>query len=89
MPALKPDRPFLANWLRRTRRQLAPSGRLSEVALILSQREGSTPDHWSKWLRKVLETELVPTIDELTAVDTILAKPRGPKNHGEECMLLF
>lgn len=84
-----PERRFLANWLRRTRKQLAPSGRLSEISLLLAQREGNTPVYWSKWLRLVLEEELVPTIDELTSIDAILAKPKAPKVTQEEPMLLF
>src|SRR5262245_35333070 len=32
----KPDRPYFESWLKRTRKQLAASGRLSEIALILS-----------------------------------------------------
>jgi len=85
----KPPRPFLANWLRRTRRQLAPSGRLSEVSLLLSQREGYTPDYWAKWLRQVLEDEITPSIDELTSIDAILAKPKKNTTPEPESLLLF
>lgn len=70
------DRPFFASWLRRTRKQLAPSGRLSELALILSRREGNSPVFWSDWLRRVLEEEITPTLDELTAIDLHLARPK-------------
>lgn len=85
----KSAHPFLANWLRRTRKQLAPSGRLSEVSLLLSQSEGYTPDHWAKWLRQVIENEIIPTIDELTSIDAILAKPKARKPSQEEPLLLF
>lgn len=71
----RPDRPFLDNWLRRTRKQLAPSGRLSELAFILDRQEGGGVDHWSRWLRGVLEGEIVPTLDELTGIDLLLARP--------------
>lgn len=87
MTSSKPARPFLANWLRRTRKQLAPSGRLSEVSLLLSQREGNTPAHWSTWLRQVLENELTPSIDELTSIDAILAKPKVAAKPQEEALL--
>ncbi|MBB5353293.1 hypothetical protein HNR46_003548 [Haloferula luteola] len=76
MPASRPPRPFFATWLRRTRKQLAPSGRLSELALILSQREGDTPTHWSQWLRQVLDEEITPSLDELTTLDLLLARPK-------------
>ncbi|BCX48717.1 hypothetical protein HAHE_26250 [Haloferula helveola] len=85
----RPPRPFLASWLRRTRKQLAPSGRLSEVALILSQREGNSADYWNGWLRRVLEEEdLLPTLDQLTAIDAILAKPK-PRQVAAPELLLF
>ncbi len=70
-----PDRRHLAHWLRRTRRQLAPSGRLSEIALILSRREGGHQEWHAARLRSVLDGEVVPTLDELTAIDLILARP--------------
>jgi len=71
----KPDRPYLENWLRRTRKQLAASGRLSELALILSREEGNTAAHWSTYLREVLEEEATPSLDLLTKIDAVLAKP--------------
>lgn len=71
----KPDRPYLESWLRRTRRQLAGSGRLSEAALILSREEGNTPAHWGAFLRGVLDEEIVPSLDLLTRIDALLARP--------------
>lgn len=71
----KPDRPYLETWLRRTRKQLAASGRLSEIALILSRDDGNTAAHWSTYLREVLEEEVTPSLDLLTRIDAILAKP--------------
>lgn len=83
----RPDRPFLASWLRRTRKQLAPSGRLSELALILSQREGGTRDHWSGWLRGILEEEITPSLDELTSIDLLLARPKPQATQAVEGLL--
>lgn len=71
-----PDRRYLENWLRRTRRQLAPSGRLSEVALILSQREGGGVEWHAARLRSLLDEEVVPSLDELTTIDLLLARPK-------------
>lgn len=71
----KPDRPYLETWLRRTRKQLSASGRLSEIALILSREDGNTPAHWSSYLREVLEEEVTPSLDLLTRIDAMLAKP--------------
>ncbi len=71
----KPDRPYLESWLRRTRKQLAGSGRLSEAALILSREEGDTPGYWNAFLREVLEAITVPSLDLLTRIDALLARP--------------
>lgn len=71
----KPDRPYLESWLRRTRKQLSGSGRLTEVALILSREEGQTPAHWSTYLRDVLDEVETPSLDLLTRIDALLARP--------------
>ena len=84
----KQDRPYLESWLRRTRRQLAASGRLTEIALILSRDEGNTPEHWSAWLRMVLEDETRPSLDLLTKIDGILARPVPAPEAGETPPLL-
>ena len=71
----KPDRPYFESWLRRTRRQLAASGRLSEIALILSRDEGHAPAYWSTFLRELTEGEVTPSVDLLTKIEGLLAKP--------------
>lgn len=71
----KPERPYFESWLRRTRKQLAASGRLSEIALILSKEEGNTPLHWSSYLRELLEEQATPSVDLLTRIDALLATP--------------
>jgi hypothetical protein len=71
----KPERPYLESWLRRVRKQLAASGRLSELALILARQEGGTQDHWSSLVRRILEEEITPSLDLLTRIDAVLAKP--------------
>jgi hypothetical protein len=71
----RPERPYLESWLRRMRKQLAGSGRLTELALILSREEGNTPDHWSTYLRDVLDEVETPSLDLLTRIDALLARP--------------
>ena len=84
----KPDRPYLESWLRRTRKQLAGSGRLSEVALILSREEGNTAAYWSSYIREILELEATPSLELLTKIDAILAKPVKAEE-GQETPPLF
>lgn len=85
----KPDRPYLESWLRRTRKQLAGSGRLTEAALILSREEGNTPAHWGAFLRGVLDEEIVPSLDLLTRIDALLARPAPATGEGPEQSFLF
>jgi len=81
-------RPYLTAWLRRTRKQLATSGRLSETALILSQMEGRSPAEWSSELRDILEGDAIPSLDLVTTIDSILAKPKA-QVRPQECAMLF
>ena len=71
----KPERPYFENWLRRTRKQLSASGRLTEISIILSREEGNTAEHWSRYLRSVIDGESTPSVDLLTKIDALLAKP--------------
>jgi hypothetical protein len=83
----RPLRPYLTAWLRRTRKQLATSGRLSETALILSQTEGRTPSEWASDLRDILEGDTIPSLDLVTKIDSILAKPKAQVMHQDYAML--
>jgi len=69
----KADRPYFETWLRRTRRQLAVSGRLSEVALLLSREQGDTQEFWRNRLRDLLEGDEVPSLDLLMQIDQLLS----------------
>lgn len=89
MISLKPDRPYFEAWLRRTSRQFAVSGRLSQIAFILSKEEGGTPDEWSTRLRTLLEGNEVPSIDLLTRIDALLAGPSRATGAGEDQGSLF
>ena len=86
---MRPDNRYLSAWLHRTRRALAPSGRLSEVALLLARSHGETPGSWSSRLRSILEGDYVPTLDLVTEIDALLARPRAtPAAPAVELLLL-
>ena len=74
---LKPDRPYLDAWLRRTGRQFAVSGRLSQTALLLARDEGGTHEEWCGRLRAFLSGGETPSLDLLTKIDALLAPPGG------------
>jgi hypothetical protein len=77
------DRPYLEAWLRRTRRLLAPSGRLSELALRLSREDGGTEQAWRDRLRMILEGGEIPSFELLTRIESLLAGPTARNvDHG-------
>ncbi|MEO5915998.1 MAG: hypothetical protein ABIS50_17315 [Luteolibacter sp.] len=71
----KTDRPYFDAWLRRTGRQFAVSGRLTQTAAALSATEGGTVEEWRSRLRTVLEGGEEPSLDLLVRIDTLLAGP--------------
>lgn len=75
MTPRKPERPYLEAWLRRISRQFAASGRLSQAAAVLAREDGGCAEAWSARLRRILEGDETPTIELLTRIDGILAKP--------------
>lgn len=85
----KNDRPYFETWLRRTGRQLAASGRLSQTAVVLAAEEGGTPDEWRSRLRTLLEGNEIPSLDLLTRIDVLLAGPSRPRSADSQQGLLF
>ena len=79
----KAQKPYFDAWLKRTRRQLSRSGRLSEIALILSMETGEQADEWRSRLRGLLEGEELPSLDLLMKIDTLLAGQKSPSD-GEQ-----
>jgi hypothetical protein len=84
-----PDRPYFDTWLRRTGRQLATSGRLSQVAMVLAAENGGTADEWRARLRTVLEGGEIPSLDLLTRIDALLAGPSKCGGNDESQGSLF
>ena len=76
-----PDRPYFDTWLRRTGRQLAVSGRLSQIAMVLASENGGSTDDWRTRLRTVLEGDEIPSLDLLMQIDALLAGPSRPKSN--------
>jgi hypothetical protein len=69
------DRPYFDAWLRRTGRQFAVSGRLSQTALALAASGEGSVDEWRTRLRVLLEGREMPSLDLLTRIDALLAGP--------------
>ena len=69
------DRPYFDAWLRRTGRQLAVSGRLTQTAMALAAQDGSSMEEWRTRLRDLLDGAEAPSLDLLTRIDALLAGP--------------
>ena len=74
------DRPYFEAWLRRTGKQFAVSGRLTQTAMVLAAEEGGTVDEWRTRLRVLLKGDEVPSLDLLTRIDALLAGPTAFKS---------
>jgi hypothetical protein len=70
--------PYMDAWLRRTGRQFAASGRLSQIATALSSEDGVPLDEWRARLRAFLEGEEIPSLELLTRIDALLAGSSKP-----------
>lgn len=80
---------FLEAWIRRTRRELAVSGRLAQLAVLLSREEGGTIGFWETVLRSLREGTFTPDLDELSAIDRHLARPTASATATQEQALLW
>ena len=83
------DRPYFDAWLRRTGKQFAVSGRLTETAMALAASEGGTVEEWRTRLRILLEGNEVPSLDLLMRIDMLLAGPPREKRDDEGQGSLF
>ncbi len=85
----KMNRPYFDAWLRRTGRQFAVSGRLTQTAMALAAEEGGTVDEWRTRLRILLEGNEIPSLDLLTRIDALLSGPTKSADGGDSQELLF
>ncbi|TAG10172.1 MAG: hypothetical protein EAZ42_04470 [Verrucomicrobia bacterium] len=87
----KPKRPYFDHWLKRSRKQLAISGKLMQVAVQLSQQSGEDVDFWQRQLRDLLDGRMDPSLDLLTRVDAVLTGSAQPSKleNGDEQAELF
>jgi hypothetical protein len=89
MVGSKTDRPYFDAWLRRTGRQFAVSGRLTQTAVALAGLEGGTVEEWRGRLRTVLAGGEVPSLDLLTRIDALLAGPSRVSRQDDSQGMLF
>jgi transcriptional regulator with XRE-family HTH domain len=69
------DSKYIGQWLRRVRKELAISGRLSEIACLLEMQYPGTNPAWSAQLRHLRNGDWEPDPDQLTCIDAVLSRP--------------
>jgi hypothetical protein len=74
------ERKFVSVWLRRARKELAVSGRLEEVAHLLSGHDVGTRvmamRDWRGDLHRLRMGEWEPSMEDLMKIDAILSRPK-------------
>lgn len=70
--------PYEGKWLPRTRRALAPSGRLTELAILLAAETGRQQSDWAQRLRRILDGEETASPAIVFRIDQFLGRPVGP-----------
>jgi len=73
-------RPYLERWLRRTRKQLSASGRLTELAIVLAGDGTDTQKEWRSRLQEILDGKNEPSLELLTRIDSVLAGAAGKES---------
>ena len=84
-----PPRPYFDAWRRRAGRQLAVSGRLSQIAITLAAQDGIPHEEWKSKLRVLLDGHVLPSLDLLMRLDTLLAAPSHTRRDDPDQGLLF
>ncbi len=89
VPNSKIERPYFDAWLRRTGRQFAISGRLTQTAGALAAEQGGTVDEWRARLRSLLAGGEIPSLELLTRIDALLVGPSKSRREDNAQGLLF
>jgi hypothetical protein len=85
----KKDRRYVEVWLRRARKELAVSGKISELVYRLEHQVASQHDDWAAKLHQLLDGEWEPNMDELIRLDGLLSRCKAPKVKELSPLLLF
>lgn len=85
----KNDRNFMKFWIRRARKELAISGRLTELVALLNSQETLIHQDWRSKLLQLRLGTWEPDMEELILLDGALARPRKPQRAEELTPLLF
>jgi hypothetical protein len=83
----KRSQDYFEAWLKRIRKEFAESGRLSEIALILSKEGERSIGEWRTILQRLIEGHESPDLELLTRLDSLVCRSSGakiPKDSGAD-----
>ena len=89
MENIKPKHPYFDAWLRRTRKQLSVSGRISQIAHHLSLEDGASAEEWQRKLRGLIDGKIPPTFELISKVDSLLTAHANPPPGDDSQLFLF
>jgi len=86
---IKPKHPYFEAWLRRTRKQLSVSGRISQMAHHLFEEDGVSAEEWQRKLRGLIDGRIPPTFELISKVDSLLTACSNPSPEDDSQLFLF
>lgn len=76
------DQAFMQKWLKRLRKDLTQSGRLTELTMHLAGNNPDKAELWRAKIRAILEEEEKPSTEFVLAVDRwVTLKPKSTKGN--------
>lgn len=78
-----------ARWLKRLRRELSGSGRVTQCALQLARDGGATATQWEQDLRAILSGDRSPDADCILRIEQLIARPRPEPAGNQQGLLAF
>lgn len=76
-----------ARWLKRLRRELAGSGRVTQFARQLAIQGDTSAQQWEHDLRDILSGERSPDPDSILCIEKLIARPRPEPGVSQQRLL--
>ncbi len=81
--------PTSTRWLKRLRRELSPSGRVTQCARQLATAGGATAKQWERDLRAILSGEQDPEPATILRIEKLIVRPKPEPAASQQQLLAF